>query len=129
MVSINKSLILNSHRTKWIIRKNVWQFNLKTIMLQHSYILDVQILSTNEILIEHLSFMLHDQRLDLLYWFDSLISDMYNLFTVSDSFWRPSVVRPSDFSIIHLENKFSLMYDMPDLPVSQALLCHIEKYF
>ena len=49
MVSINKSLILNSHRTKWIIRKNVWQFNLKTIMLQHSYILDVQILSTNEL--------------------------------------------------------------------------------
>ena len=79
--------------------------------------------------IEHLSFMLHDQRLDLSYWFDSLISSMHNLLTVSDSFWRPSVVRPSDFSIIHLENEFSFMYDMPGLPVSQALLCHVEKYF
>ena len=35
---------------------------------------------------------------------------------------------PSDFSIIHLENEFSFMYDIPGLPVSQALLCHIEKY-
>ena len=31
------------------------------------------------ILIEHLSFVLHDQRLDLLYWFDLLIPNMYNL--------------------------------------------------
>ena len=38
-------------------------------------------------------------------------------------------MRPSDLSIIHLENKFSFMCDMPDLPVSQALLCHVEKYF
>ena len=38
-------------------------------------------------------------------------------------------MRPSDFSIIHLENEFSFMYDMPGLPVSQALLCHVEKYF
>ena len=38
-------------------------------------------------------------------------------------------MRPSDFSISHLENEFSLIYDMPGLPVSQALLCHVEKYF
>ena len=38
-------------------------------------------------------------------------------------------MRPSDFSISYLENKFSLIYDMPGIPVSQALLCHVEKYF
>ena len=38
-------------------------------------------------------------------------------------------MRPSDLSMIHLENEFSFMYDMPDLPVSQDLLCHVEKYF
>ena len=38
-------------------------------------------------------------------------------------------MRPSDFSIIHLENEFSLIYDMPGLFVSEALLCHVEKYF
>ena len=31
-------------------------------------------------------------------------------------------MRPSDFSMIHLENEFSFMCDMPGLPVSQALL-------
>ena len=30
-------------------------------------------------------------------------------------------MRPSDFSIIHLENEFSFMYDIPGLFVSQAL--------
>ena len=29
MVPINKSLILNSHRAKKIIRKNVWKFSLQ----------------------------------------------------------------------------------------------------
>ena len=82
--------------------------------------------------VEHLSFMLHDQRFELSYWFDSLY--IYNTKyawsqTVSDNFWTPSVVRPSDFSIIHLENEFSFMYDMPVLPVSQSLLCQVEKYF
>ena len=38
-------------------------------------------------------------------------------------------MRPSDFSIIHLENEFSLIYHMPGLPVSQALLCHVENTF
>ena len=38
-------------------------------------------------------------------------------------------MRLSDFSISHLENEFSLIYDMPGLSVSQALLCHVEKYF
>ena len=38
-------------------------------------------------------------------------------------------MRPSDFSIIYLENEFSFINDMPGLPVSQALLCHVEKYF
>ena len=31
------------------------------------------------ILIEHLSFLLHDQRLELLYWFDLLIPNMHSL--------------------------------------------------
>ena len=38
-------------------------------------------------------------------------------------------MRPSDFSIIHMENEFSLIYDIPGLPVSQSLLCQVEKYF
>ena len=38
-------------------------------------------------------------------------------------------MRPSDFSIIYLENEFSFIYDIPDFPVSHALLCHVEKYF
>ena len=50
---VNKSLILNSHFSKWIIRKNVWKFNLKTIamiiMFRYSYILDVQILITHKL--------------------------------------------------------------------------------
>ena len=50
---ILKSLILNSNRTKRIIGKNVWKFNLKTIAMDivfsHSYVLNVQILSTNKL--------------------------------------------------------------------------------
>ena len=38
-------------------------------------------------------------------------------------------MRPPDFSIIHLENEFSFIYDVTGLPVSQALLSHVEKYF
>ena len=53
MIPINKILILNSHCFKWIIRKNVWKFNLETIamiiMFWYSYILDVQILSTHKL--------------------------------------------------------------------------------
>ena len=37
-------------------------------------------------------------------------------------------MRPFDLSKTHRENEFSLRYDMPGLPVSQALLCHVEKY-
>ena len=58
MVPINKSLILNSHCTKWIICRNVWKFNLKTIMFRHSYILDVQILSTNKLKISSLIWLI-----------------------------------------------------------------------
>ena len=58
MVPINKSLILNSHCTKWIIRKNVWKFNLKTIVFRHSYILDVQIFSTNKLKISSLIWLI-----------------------------------------------------------------------
>ena len=53
MIPIFEPLILNSHRTKWIVRKNVWKLNLETItmtiMFCHSYILDVQILSSNKL--------------------------------------------------------------------------------
>ena len=53
MIPIFEPLILNSHCTKRIVHKNVWEFNLKTIamtiMFQHSYILDVQILSSNKL--------------------------------------------------------------------------------
>ena len=33
MIPVYKSLILNSHFTKWINVKNVWKFNLKTIAM------------------------------------------------------------------------------------------------
>ena len=51
MLPIFEFLILNSHCTKRIVRKNVWKLNLETITIAtvvfcHSYILDVQILST-----------------------------------------------------------------------------------
>ena len=53
MIPIFEPLILNSHCTKRIVRKNVWKLNLETItmtiMFCHSYILDVQILSTNKL--------------------------------------------------------------------------------
>ena len=53
MIPIFEPLILNSHCTKQIVRKNVWKLNLKTItmtiMFHHSYILDVQILSSNKL--------------------------------------------------------------------------------
>ena len=55
MVPIFESLILYSHCTKRIISKNIWKFNLKTItmtiviMFCHSYVLNVQILSTNKL--------------------------------------------------------------------------------
>ena len=52
MVPINKSLILNSHCTKWIIHKNVWKSNLKTIaitiILCNSYVSNVQILENDD---------------------------------------------------------------------------------
>ena len=53
VIPIFEPLILNSHRTKWIVRKNVWKFNLKTIAMTvvfcHSDILDVQVLGSNEL--------------------------------------------------------------------------------
>ena len=54
MVPIFELLILNSHCTKRIISKNVWKLNLETItmtaiMFRHSYVLDVQILSSNKL--------------------------------------------------------------------------------
>ena len=53
MVSILELLILNSHCTKWIVRKNVWKFNLETITMTiifcHSYVLNVQVLGTNNL--------------------------------------------------------------------------------
>ena len=53
MVPVFEPLILNSHSTKRIMSKDVWEFNLKTIamtiMFRHSYILDVQILSSNKL--------------------------------------------------------------------------------
>ena len=53
MIPIFEPLILNSHYTKWIVRKNVWKLNLETItmtiMFCHSYVLDVQILSSNKV--------------------------------------------------------------------------------
>ena len=53
MIPIFEPLILNSHLTKWIVRKNVWKLNLETITMTiifcHSYILDVQIFSSNKL--------------------------------------------------------------------------------
>ena len=53
MIPIFEPLILNSHCTKRIVRKNVWKLNLETItvtiMFCHSYILDVQIFSTHNL--------------------------------------------------------------------------------
>ena len=53
IVLIFKSLILNSNCTKRIMSKDVWEFNLKTmamtVMFRHSYILDVQLLSSNKL--------------------------------------------------------------------------------
>ena len=54
MIPIFESLILNSHCTKWIVCKNVWKLNFETITMTavvfcHSYILDVQILSSNKL--------------------------------------------------------------------------------
>ena len=53
MVPILELLILNSHCTKQIVRKNVWKLNLETIamtiMFCHSYVLNVQVLGTNNL--------------------------------------------------------------------------------
>ena len=54
MIPIFEPLILNSHCTKRIVRKNVWKLNLETITMTaivfcHSYILDVQIFSSNKL--------------------------------------------------------------------------------
>ena len=54
MIPIFEPLILNSHCTKRIVRKNVWKLNLKTITMTaivflHSYTLDVQIFSSNDL--------------------------------------------------------------------------------
>ena len=62
MVPSNKSLILNSYCTKWIVCKNVWKFNLKTIamtiVLCDSYALNVQILSTHQLKISSLIWLI-----------------------------------------------------------------------
>ena len=53
MVPVFEPSILNSHSTKRIIRENVWKFNLKTItmtiMFCHSYVLNIQVLSANNL--------------------------------------------------------------------------------
>ena len=53
MVPILEFLILYSHCIVRIMSKDGWEFNLKTIamtiMFRHSYILDVQILSSNKL--------------------------------------------------------------------------------
>ena len=53
MIPIFETLILNSHCTKRIIRKNIWKLNLETItmtiMFCHSYILNVQVLGTHNL--------------------------------------------------------------------------------
>ena len=53
IIPVFEPLILNSHCTKRIVRKNVWKLNLETItmtiMFCHSYVLDVQILSSNKL--------------------------------------------------------------------------------
>ena len=54
VIPIFEPLILNSHCTKQIVHKNVWKLNLETITMTavvfcHSYILDVQIFSSNKL--------------------------------------------------------------------------------
>ena len=53
MVPIPEFLILCSHCIIRIMSKDVWEFNFKTIamtiMFRHSYILDVEILSSNKL--------------------------------------------------------------------------------
>ena len=54
MIPIFEPLILNSHCTKRIVRKNVCKLNLETITMTavvfcHSYVLNVQILSSNKL--------------------------------------------------------------------------------
>ena len=53
MIPIFEPLILNSHCTKRIVHKNVWKLNLETITMTimscHSYILDLQIFSSNKL--------------------------------------------------------------------------------
>ena len=53
MISIFEPLILNSHCTKQIVRRNVWKLNLETItmtiMFCHSYALNVQVLGSNKL--------------------------------------------------------------------------------
>ena len=53
MTPIFEPLILNSHCTKRIVRKNIWEFNLKTIamtiMFCHNYVLNVQVLGSNKL--------------------------------------------------------------------------------
>ena len=39
--------------------------------------------------VEHVSFALHDQRLDLSYWFELLISNMHNLELIQIAFGDP----------------------------------------
>ena len=82
MVPINKSLILNSHRAKWIICKNVWKFSLKAIMLLHSYILDVQILSTNELKISSPIWLIKHIRIVLINSIHIFIT--YKMYIIAD---------------------------------------------
>ena len=53
MIPIFEPLILNSHCTKQIVRKNVWKLNLETIIMTiifcHSYVLNVQVLGTYDL--------------------------------------------------------------------------------
>ena len=67
MIPIFELSILNSHCTEWIIGKNVWKLNLKTIamaiMFPHSYILDVQILSTNKLKISSCIWLIRNIRI------------------------------------------------------------------
>ena len=53
MIPIFEPLILNSHCTRRIVRKNVWKLNLETItmtiMFWHSYVLNVQVLGTHDL--------------------------------------------------------------------------------
>ena len=54
MIPIFEPFILKSHCSKRIVRKNVWKLHLETITMTtvvfcHSYILDVQIFSSNKL--------------------------------------------------------------------------------